>query len=104
MRQVKAFLYLNQLKVKYQQKKGLKKAMEYMNRLHVAATRTKIQKRQLAYLLSKAITPKDKTRVIRYFLARLFLQKTYAFYERYNPFTNKNPSVAQVKRFIADCL
>ncbi|CDW77131.1 UNKNOWN [Stylonychia lemnae] len=96
---VRRFIFINQLRQKYLIQKGKMKAKEYVFRLRFLAQRKRNLKSQLLYLLEKNKENKDKA--LKYFIARLFQQKSYQAQVCYNPFVNNNLFVTDVKMYIA---
>jgi hypothetical protein len=104
LQQVRAFVFLNTLKAKYIKQKGLRSFYTYLDRLRIAALRTRILKHQFRFLVTtfKQKPAKAIARDMRGFVARLFQQKSFAYYQRYDPFRCIRLQQRQVKVFIAD--
>ena len=59
-KQIKAFVYLNKLRVKYKKEKGQKLAINFAHRLRFSVIRRRNQRLQLTHLLSNARTDLDR--------------------------------------------
>eukprot|EP00347_Sterkiella_histriomuscorum_P003866 403362639 len=99
---LKAFLVLNEIKIKLQKQSGLNKAKLLIYKLRLRVKRNANIKQQINYFVNQKSNSLQKIRMIKYSIAKLFQQKSYQAYCIYNPFYNCLNKQQFIKYFIAN--